>query len=152
MPENIISFSKKKKESIEKKRRSFERIIFHNLLGAYSTLFDNEDIYPIDIIDISKEGCLFQLPYNQNIEKKLLKGNNIDIRMYFTESSYIPITLIVKHIRKHIKENDNYYVDYGCEFDKSLGSFKAIKDFVNFMSSFAEYSLVDTTSQKNYFF
>ena len=56
----LILIRKDKKTS--SKERNFERIFFQNFLGAYATIEQSGVIKPVDILDISKDGLLFQSP------------------------------------------------------------------------------------------
>ena len=51
--DNILSFSDKREENIERKRRNFERVLFNNFLGAYSVIDQAGVVFPIEMQDIS---------------------------------------------------------------------------------------------------
>ena len=145
MTGDLIDFVKKRQEKIEKKRRSFERVLFRNILGI-STVIDNEEQdLPIEMLDISRDGCLFQIPWGPLYSKggkKLKKGTNVLLKMYFTKDSFIPINIKIKYAREDM-ENEKAFLRCGCEFDKSTTSFTALNSFINFLYSFAEHSATD---------
>lgn len=60
----VVDFNAKRKESIEQKRRTFERVVFQEFLGVYSVVDDQGSGYPIKLVDISGDGCQFQLPFS----------------------------------------------------------------------------------------
>ena len=66
----VLDFTAKREEHIEHKRRAVERIMFDNFLGTYSVIDESGSIYPIKILDISRNGCLFQVPFNKGTDKK----------------------------------------------------------------------------------
>ncbi len=150
MGNKILNFTQKRNESIEKKRRDFERVIFQRILGAYSELNSNGTIYSIDLIDISLNGCLFQIPSSENKSNYLKIGEELTIRMYFSEKRYISVIVEIKYM-KEIIDNDGSKAQYGCEFDKSMPSFEAIKHFINFLYAFAEHSSYDQGDSEVFF-
>ncbi|MDD0851514.1 PilZ domain-containing protein [Halobacteriovorax sp. GB3] len=151
MSENVLNFQKKREETIEKKRRSFERLLFQNFLGAYTVIDAHETVYPVELIDISQDGCLFQIPWNFNKDKKFNDDFEIKMRMYFTKHSYIPVIVNIRYGKEFVDSDGQTYMHYGCEFDKSLPSFDAMRNFINFMYSFAEHSAIDKGDVKTYF-
>ena len=151
MSETVLDFTKKREENIEKKRRSFDRVVFRNFLGAYSVINDNGAIFPIELVDISKTGCLFQVPWNVKNDTKFKSGHEVSMRMYFTEKSYIPVVCKVKYDKEFLDDQGQTYLQYGCEFDESLPSFQALKSFIDFTYSFAEHSSIDQGDLKSFF-
>lgn len=147
----VISFQDKRSENIEKKRRSFERVLFQNFLGAYTVIDDDGTVYPVTLVDISHDGCLFQIPWNAKTDKPLSEGTEIKMRMYFTKHSYIPVIVNVKRGSEYRADDGQTYMNYGCEFDQSMPTFNAMKEFINFMYSFAEHSVVDRGDARSYF-
>ncbi len=148
--EKVISFTKKRKEIIEQKRRAFERLVFQNFLGAYTVIDQGEGIYPIKLIDISKTGCLFQTSWDSKRDRKITNGTELTLRMYFTQKSFIPVVLKIKY-GKEFQENGMTYMRYGCEFETDIPSFAAMNSFIDFLYKFAEYSVVDQGTTKVYF-
>ena len=153
MTEKVLDFIKKREENIEKKRRTFERILFQNFLGAYTVLDNQGTNYPITLIDISKEGCLFQVPWDVNGgSEELAKDEPMTLRMYFTKSSYIPVQVEVKYGKEFVDTDGQTYMRYGCEFDKTFPSFQAMESFIDFLYSFAEHSSFDKGDTKAFFY
>ncbi len=144
MTGDILDFKQKREENIEKKRRNFERLLFQNFLGAYATLDDNSgSVLPITLIDISREGCLFQVPWNVKENKVITEGEERTLRMYFTKEAYIPALIKVKYSKEFIDQTGNVYMQYGCIFDTNISSFEALQSFIEFMYKFAEHSTHD---------
>lgn len=150
MSDKILDFTKKREENIEHKRRAFERIVFNNFLGAYTTMDEDGGIYPIDLVDVSQDGCMIQIPWNERTDKKFREGDEKNFRMYFTKNSYVPVFVKIRYSQSYI-ENGKSFMRYGCEFDKSVPSFGALKSFIDFMSQFAEHSVVDRGDSKVFF-
>ncbi len=147
----IIDFVKKRSENVEQKRRAFERLVFQNFLGAYSVLDNNGTISPIELVDISQDGCLFQVPWKMGKDSKIPKGTEILLRMYFTKGSYIPCLVNIKHGKEVVMSDGVSYMQYGCEFNKSYSSFEAMETFIDFMYKFAKHSALDKGDTKIYF-
>ncbi len=147
---NIISFKNKREESIEEKKRAFERIVFHNFMGTYSVVDDNGSCYQIEMVDISHDGCQFQVPWNKNNEKHFDEDKELVLRMYFTENSYLPIVVNIRHAHEYI-DRTGTYMRYGCKFDKATSSIEALHSFVEFIDRFAEHSVIDKGDAKVYF-
>ena len=147
----VLDFNKKKAETIEQKRRAFNRIVFQNFLGAYSVIDDNGSIYPVTLVDIAGDGCSFQIPWNPAKDKKLEQDFEVQMRMYFTNASYIPVTMNVRYAQEVFANDGTSHIQYGCEFDKSATSFDAIQSFVDFLYKFAEHSAIDKGDTKVYF-
>lgn len=146
----VLDFNKKKAETVEQKRRAFNRVVFQNFLGAYSVISDNGAIYPVTMVDIAGDGCAFQVPF-KNGDKKMASGTEVNMRMYFTDSSYIPVIMNIRH-GKEVRGTDGLtYMQYGCEFDKSHSSFEAMQSFIDFIYKFAEHSAIDKGDTKVYF-
>jgi hypothetical protein len=147
----VLDFNKKKADTIEQKRRAFNRIVFQNFLGAYSVIDDNGTIYPVTMVDIAGDGCSFQVPWNGAKDKKLPGGFEVSLRMYFTNQSYIPVLMQIRHGKEVLGKDGNTYMQYGCEFDKSVASFEAMQSFIDFIYRFAEHSVIDRGDTKVYF-
>lgn len=153
MSENkVLDFQSKRKENIEQKRRSFERIVFQNFLGAYTVIDQEGTLYSVNLVDISHDGCLFQVPWNPKKDKKMASEQEVSMRMYFTGQSYIPVLMNIKYAREVVDQHGDTYMQYGCEFDKSCSSFEALSHFIEFLYKFAEYSTIDKHQVKSYFY
>jgi hypothetical protein len=151
MADKVLDFNEKRKENIEQKRRQFERILFNNFLGAYTVVDQGGSIYPVSLVDVSHDGCLFQVPWNVDRDTKIEEDTELTMRMYFTKNSFIPVVMQIKYGREYIDEDGQTYMQYGAEFDKSMPSFQAVESFIDFMYKFAEHSSVDKGSHKVYF-
>ena len=147
----VLDFNKKKADTIEQKRRAFNRIVFQNFLGAYSVIDDNGSIYPVTMVDIAGDGCSFQVPWNPSRDKKLASGFEVNMRMYFTDKSYIPVIMNVRHGKEVLGADGITYMQYGCEFDKTVATFEAMQSFIDFIYRFAEHSAIDKGDTKVYF-
>jgi hypothetical protein len=147
----VLDFNKKKAETIEQKRRAFNRVVFQNFLGAYSVIDTNGSIYPVTMVDIAGDGCSFQIPWNAKTDQMLPLDYEVNMRMYFTEHSYIPVTMNVRQSRTAESNDGTMCMLYGCEFDKSAPSFDALQSFIDFIYKFAEHSVIDKGDTKVYF-
>ena len=147
----ILDFNKKRQENIEDKKRNLERVMFNDFLGSYSVIDDFGSHYPIKMVNISKTGCMFQVPWNKKNSSQFENGREMTLRIYFTESSYIPAVVTVRHGHEFVDSRGDIYMRYGCEFDTEVPSYKAIESFVGFIYSFAEHSCLDKGDSKVYF-
>jgi hypothetical protein len=147
----ILDFQKKRDEVIEEKRQGLERLMFKNVLGAYAVIEEYGEVYPITLNDISHDGLSFEIPYNEKASEKFEEGTEVKLRMYFSKHSYIPVIVGIRHSTEILGFNRAKFVRYGCEFDKSLLSFKAMESFINFLYQFAEYSTHDEGENKAFF-
>ncbi|MGK0367550.1 MAG: hypothetical protein ACI9QD_000687 [Thermoproteota archaeon] len=147
----VLNFKEKRDEKIEAKRRNFERVLFQDFLGCYSVIDEYGTNFPVKLVDLSNEGCMFQVPWSKNNEKKFQLDKDITLRVYFTEGSFIPVVVSVKHGKKWTDPSGNVFMRYGGEFDQKLPSFKAMQSFINFIYEYAEFSCVDQGENKVYF-
>ena len=147
----VIDFQAKRKDSIEKKKRSFERVLFKEFLGSFAEIDENGTKYDVGLVDISKDGCLFQVPYTPQNKEHFKTGHDVTIRVYFTKDDFLPLVVNIKHGNEYIDEKGDAFVRYGGIFDKSLPSFQAFSPFIEFIYKFAEFSCVDKGESKVYF-
>lgn len=147
----VIDFIKKRQAVIEEKKRNIERVVFDDFLGSYSVLDDQGSHYPINMVNISKDGCMFQVPCSKKNSSQFENGREMTLRMYFTESSYIPMVVTIRHGHEYTDTRGDTYMRYGCEFDTAVPSYEAVKNLVSFIYSFAEHSCLDKGDSKVYF-
>jgi hypothetical protein len=147
----VIDFQAKRAASIEKRKRNFERVLFSEFLGSYAEIDDNGTKYGVDMIDISREGCLFQIPFSENSKKHFDKTNEVTVRIYFTKDDFLPLVVNFKHCKEYVSEKGDAYLRFGGEFDKSMPSFQAFEPFIEFIYKFAEFSCIDKGESKVYF-
>ncbi len=147
----VIDFQSKRNESIEKRKRNFERVLFSEFLGSYAEIDENGTKFNVTLVDISREGCLFQIPYSEASLKHFKKTDNVTIRVYFTKEDFLPLSVDIKHINEYIDQRGDAHLRFGGEFDQSLPSFKAFQPFIEFIYKFAEFSCTDKGESKVYF-
>ena len=147
----VIDFQTKRNESIEKRKRSFERVLFTEFLGSYAEIDDEGTKFNVFLIDISRDGCLFQIPYAEGSLKHFKGKKQVSLRVYFTKDDFLPLSVDIKHLNEYIDERGDAYLRFGGEFDQSLPSFQAFKPFIEFIYKFAEFSCIDKGESKVYF-
>lgn len=147
----VVDFSAKRKQSIEQKRRSFERVVFQEFLGVYTVVDDQGSGFPIKLVDISGEGCQFQMPFTLKAKNQFKQGTEVKLKLYFTKGSYLPCVVTVRHASEYIDQQGEAWLRIGGAFDSSLPSFKALSNFINFIYQYAEFSCVDKGESKVYF-
>lgn len=147
----VIDFQTKRKDSIEKRKRAFERVLFSEFLGSYAEIDENGTKYDVGLVDISRDGCLFQIPFTDNARIHFGPDQEVMIRVYFTSDDFLPVVVNIKHASEYVDEYGMAYMRFGGEFDKSLPSFSAFEPFIEFIYKFAEFSCVDKGESKVYF-
>jgi PilZ domain len=147
----IVDFSEKRKKTIEQKRRSFERVVFQEFLGVYSVLDDQGSSYPVKLVDISSEGCQFQIPFSPKARNQYKTNTDLTLKFYFTKGTYLPCLVKLRHVEEYIDKDGEAYLRIGGEFDTALPSFKALSKFIDFIYQYAEFSCVDKGETKVFF-
>ncbi len=138
--QQVIDFSEVRAHKLEEKRRSTERIFFKHLLSVYSVV-GNTKMCPIEFIEVSEDGCSFQIPYDaENPWPK--DAADIPLRIYFSQDTFLEIRVKVQNSRPSI-ENNRRYVRYGCSVDKSLSTYPAFQQFVRFLKMYSEHAHKD---------
>lgn len=151
MSDKVLDFEEKRKQNIEEKRQGFERLMFQNILGAYTVIDKAGTVYPIKLIDISHDGCMFQVPWNPRNDDKFENDTEIKLKFYFSEKSFVPAIVKIRYAMETIEGDGQTSIRYGCEFDKSLKSFEALKSFIEFLYKFAELSTIDHSENRSFF-
>jgi hypothetical protein len=147
----VIDFNEKRKQSIEQKRRTFERVVFQEFLGVYTVVDDQTGNFPIKLLDVSSDGCQFQLPFSLKAKNQFKSGTEVTLKLFFTKGTYIPAVVTVRHATEYIDENGDAWLRLGGGFDTSLPSFQALSHFIQFIYQYAEFSCLDKGESKVYF-
>lgn len=147
----VIDFESKRKDSIEKRKRNFERVLFQEFLGSYAEIDENGTKFNVSLVDISRDGALFQIPFTEHARDYFTKGKETTVRVYFTKDDFLPVVINIRHATEYIDDKGNAFMRYGGEFDKSLPSFQAFEPFIEFIYKFAEFSCIDKGESKVYF-
>jgi hypothetical protein len=137
----VIDFTEMRAQKMEEKRRKTERIFFKHLLSVYSVVGDGKQMAPVEIIDISEDGCSFQVPFNPD-KPWPTTSTEIPLRLYFSQDTYLEIIAKVVNSKPSI-ENGARYTRYGCQIDKTISSYAAYQQFVKFMKLYSEHSHKD---------
>jgi hypothetical protein len=138
--QQVVDFNEVRAQKLEEKRRKTERIFFKHLLSVYSVVGDSAMV-PIEIIDISEDGCSFQVPYNPD-KPWPTESTELPLRLYFSQDTYLEIRMQIQNSRPSIQNNARY-VRFGCSVDKSIHAYKAYQQFVRFLGAYAEHSHKD---------
>ncbi|MDR3606293.1 MAG: PilZ domain-containing protein [Oligoflexia bacterium] len=131
----VIDFNEVRAQKLDEKRRTTERIFFKHLLNVYSVM-GHTSMVPIEFIDISEEGCSFQIPYDPE-KPWAVESTEIPLRIYFSQDTYLEIRVNVQNSRPSI-ENNRRYVRYGCKVNTSTSSYAAYQQFVKFLRAYSE--------------
>ena len=136
----IINLDQFRNRKQEEKQRKTERIFFHNLVGVYSVINPGKMV-PVSLVDISEEGLAIQVPY-QSDKAWPTNDQDIQIRLYFSEDSFMEIMVDIKNTRATI-DGGYRYLRYGCAVQQTHRSFAAWKSFVSFLRVYSEVSEKD---------
>jgi hypothetical protein len=146
----VISFTKVREAKIEEKRRKYERILFKHILGVYCVA-EGVGLKAVELVDVSPEGMSFQLPVGSKNLDVLAEGREITFRFYFSQETFLPVSVKVQNERQCIEEGQKY-VRFGCTVDNTSQSYETYKLFVMFLSKYAETSQQDKGDLKFFFF
>jgi hypothetical protein len=147
----VIDFNEKRKQSIEQKRRTFERVVFQEFLGVYSVVDDQGTGFPVKLVDISGDGCQFQLPFSLKAKNQFKSDTEVTLKLYFTKATYLSCVVTLRHASEYIDQQGDAWLRLGGDFDTSLPSFKALSSFIDFIYQYAEFSCIDKGQSKVYF-
>lgn len=137
----VVDFAEVRERRLEEKRRKNERIFFKNLLSVYTVVGDSK-ILPIELIDVSEEGCSFQLPHDTKRVWPNDANAEIPLRLYFSQDTYLEVFVKIMNSRPCI-ENQARYIRYGCVIDPSTTAYPAYQQFVRFLKLYSEASHKD---------
>jgi hypothetical protein len=147
----VIDFNSRRKESIEQKRRTFERVVFQEFLGVDAVVDDKGTGFPIKLVDVSGDGLQFQLPFTIKAKNQFKPGSETTLKLYFTKGSYLPAVVTVRHASEYVDKDGTAWLRLGGTFDTTLPSFTALSSFINFIYQYAEFSCLDKGESKVYF-
>jgi hypothetical protein len=136
----VVDFGQARAQKLEEKRRTTERIFFKHLISVY-TVVGSSTMFPIEFIDLSEEGCSFQLPYDAE-RPWPNDSQDVPLRVYFSQETYIEIHVKIQNSRPSI-ENNRRFVRYGCAIDTITKSYTAYQQFVRFLKAYAEHAHKD---------
>ncbi len=134
----VVDLSAYRQEKTEERRREYERVLFHRVLGVYS-FAEKSNLTHVEVLDISFSGLLFR---ELQPEPALKPDQKIALRFYFTPSSYLRLVVDVKRT-KPFKSGGREGIEYGCELDKSTRSYEVLRQLVNFMYKYSEIACQD---------
>ena len=147
---NLLDFGENVKKTLRKSVETLKES-FNNFLGAYTLIDQAGVISPVDFfIDISHDGLSFKIP-SEKASAHFRKGQEVNLRIYFTRDSYIPVVTNVVWTRNEKGEDGLMYHEYGAKFDKTIPTFRAIENFIDFVYSFAEHSSEDKGDSKVFY-
>ena len=136
----VVDFTEVREKKLEEKRRTTERIFFKHLLSVYSVA-ENSKMRPIELVDVSEEGCSFQIPFDAE-NPWPTDTHNMSLRLYFSQDTYLEVQVKIMNSRPSI-ENGARYVRFGCAVDKATASYAAFQQFVKFLALYSEHAHKD---------
>ena len=138
--QQVIDFGEARAQKLEEKRRKTERIFFKHLLSVYSVVGESS-MFPIELIDVSEEGCSFQIPHDPT-KSWPHQTEDLATRLYFSQDTFLEIRLKILNSRACIEEGTRY-VRFGCAVDPTTKSFIAYQQFVKFLKLYSEQAHKD---------
>jgi hypothetical protein len=136
----VVDFTEARIQKMDEKRRKTERIFFKQLLGVYAVA-GNAQMRPIEVIEVSEDGCSFQVPFDSP-QPWPADTNELGIRLYFSQDTYIPVMLKITRSTPCI-DNGARFIRFGCSVDQSISSYPAYQQFVRFLKLYSEHSHKD---------
>lgn len=136
----VVDFNEIRAQKMEEKRRKTERIFFHQLLSVYSVVA-NGTMFPIELVDVSEDGCSFQVPFDPN-KPWPTTTDEIPLRFYFSQDTYLEVRVKIQNSRPAI-ENNARYTRFGCTVDQSMSAYPAYQQFVRFLKLYSEHAHKD---------
>jgi hypothetical protein len=142
----VVDLTVYRAEKTEEKRREYERVLFHRVLGVYSFV-EKQNLAHVEVLDISYSGILFR---ELHPDPAFAAGAKVAMRFYFTPSSYLRLVVDVKRVRP-FTSGGREGLEYGCELDKSTKSYEVLRQLVNFMYKYADVACQDPTPPNIWF-
>jgi hypothetical protein len=142
----VVDLQTYRQEKNEERRREYERVLFHRVLGVYSFI-EKKHLAHVEVLDISFSGILFR---ELHPEGAFQPGAKVALRFYFTPSSYLRLVVDVKRLRT-FKSGGREGIEYGCELDKSTRSYEVLRQLVGFMYKYSEVACQDPTPPNIWF-
>lgn len=147
----VFDFESKRRQSIEQKRRTFERVMFDDVMGVEAMIDDNGSGHPVKLLDVSRDGLLFQVPYSAKAGNLFADGAEFTLKLFFSKGSYLPVVVKLRHGKEFVDQKGDVYWRCGGEFDQTVPSFQAVQSFIEFIYKYAEFSCQDNVAHKVYF-
>jgi hypothetical protein len=137
----IVDFNEARAQRMDEKRRKTERIFFKNLLSVYCVT-ETAKMRPIEILDVSENGCSFQVPFDGDHPWPTDAERELPIRFYFSQDTYLLVHFKVENARPCISQGARY-TRFGCSVDTGLSSYLAYQQFVRFLKMYSEHAHKD---------
>jgi hypothetical protein len=134
--QQVVDFSEARAQKLDEKRRKTERIFFKKILGVYCVKSGNSSaMQPIELVEVSEEGCSFQIPYESR--KNFSREETLTTRLYFSQDTYIPLMLKVVHSRPAVVDGARYQ-RFGCVVEPNSSTYDVYQQFVRFLKLYSE--------------
>ncbi len=134
---SVIDINQVREKRMQEKKRRAERVFFKNLLSVYSVTHGLK-LVPIDLIEVSEEGCSFQIPYQNEVQWPK-QSDEIPIRFYFSSDTYLEVQVKISN-SSHSIDQSARMMRFGCLLDQTIKSYPAYQQFVRFLKMYAEHS------------
>ncbi len=141
--DQVVDFSEARAQKMNEKRRKAERIFFQQLLNVFCETPQHEkELKPVDLVDVSEDGCSIQMPFDPNLPWPTDLKQPLNLRLYFSQDTYLPVHLKIENSRPCIEQGVRL-VRYGCSVDKTTTSYSAYQQFIRFLKLYAEHAHKD---------
>lgn len=108
-PAAVLDMTERREAALTAERRSVKRTILTEFIGGFAVI-PQQGLQKISIYDISESGLAFDLKLN---EGQFRVGEEVAVRIYFSQTSYIPVSVKVANIRSI---EDEGVVRFGANF------------------------------------
>jgi hypothetical protein len=137
--QQVVDFNEARAQKLDEKRRKAERIFFKNLLSVYCVT-GNTHMRPVELVEVSEDGCSFQVPYDD--ERPWPSNTDVPIRLYFSQDTYISVMMRIQNSRPSIDAGQKF-MRFGCAVDKETSTYQAYVQFVRFLKLYSEHAHKD---------
>ncbi len=138
---DVVDFNRVREKKLEEKRQNAERIFFKQILGVYCVVA-GQKVHEVAIVDVSSDGISFRVPFNERNPWPTDLDKDLQLRLYFTQDTYLPVIARIQNTAQLIDEGVRYH-RYGCSIDKTVSSYPAYRSFVDFLKMYAEQARQD---------
>jgi hypothetical protein len=138
--QQVVDFTQARARKLDEKRRKTERIFFKHLLGVY-TVAGGSQIRPIELIEVSEEGCSFQVPFDARSPWPT-DLSEVPLRLYFSQDTYLPVNLRIINSSDSIVDGRRY-LRFGCAVEPNTASHEAYVQFVRFLNMYSKHAHTD---------
>jgi hypothetical protein len=143
----VIDFAAVRAKKNLESRRSVERFFLQNMVDAYCELDGGKHLLPLDMVEVSENGCSFRLSADKREELPMGTNGNpatLSVRLYFSRDSFLRVGFQMMNVNPEIGTGGTPKLRFGCKLDEAFASSDAYRQFAKFMESFTNHASRET--------